>query len=479
MIAMGISLTLVMCVALVSVIAIFASGNINITTDVLIRYNPELSVKVATNAWLKDDATKTEVLALVDSESASEGSVSKELTEDKNYVIFEFILQNTSAENARYGRLFYEDTTPDDNNIEMSYTTSTTELSIAEADATTFSPVNFVQGDITRVINNQELPPSSTGDSFTYVYVKVNVANNLKNANLNGVFEWELDIEEYTFDVKKDEATNTYYVEMGEYPQSYAGTTSTMTPTKLEGEQFGLISTSGTTSYDVYQDANGRYVLKSSKYYKFEPIIWDVLGYYEADGTTFHKYTETEFNNWMSSNLVIQSRTVLDSSKQWYGSNTDINFNESNMFNWLNGEGHSFLNDAFTADEQAKIATRTYKINDTDLIQVSNASACKEKELTDATTQLDCSSKVWLMSYAEIDGIYYTAGSNAARIAYNTAFAAGNETGGTATSYWLRSSFSYASYSYYYAGFIDTSGNLIYNYMFNTYGVRPALLVNL
>ena len=180
-----------------------------------------------------------------------------------------------------------------------------------------------------------------------------------------------------------------------------------------------------------------------------EPIEWLVLDY--------DAYTNS---------VLLISRYGLDA--HYYHKNTPYpTWAKSDIRAWLNG---TFLNAAFTAEEQAGIVTTT----------VSTPS------YNGHSGGADTQDRIWLLSREEAEK-YFT--SKASRKAVPTAYAVAqgayqyagivsdyklNDTG--CCWWWLRS----PGYSSYYASYVIYDGSLSNNYVSNSYyAVRPAFWLDL
>ena len=183
-----------------------------------------------------------------------------------------------------------------------------------------------------------------------------------------------------------NDTSNRYvhYIEMGEYPQRYAGTT-----TEISATQQGT----------YYVDNDGRkYALKGSDYYLVEPVRWIVIGvtngvygdeeghvlfttgnqaenessssglwlYYEATNT--FKYRKTISGEWEKATkvLVLSEYGLLRSTYKasGYGDPPYNHFSESDINNVLNDEdnANSLYNTMFTDNQRTKIIPKTMPI---------------------------------------------------------------------------------------------------------------------
>ncbi len=299
-----------------------------------------------------------------------------------------------------------------------------------------------------------------------------------------------------------------YYVEMGEYPQTFAGYTSDVSFTD-SGEDFTYVAKDGTTATaDVYIDGSGnRYIqytvaawstsytfmdgtatASGDAYFKLEPIKWRILGYYEDNAYTnalvddtavFVQVASVSDENYNAlvahcDAIVVQSELALE-SVQWYTSDSDVDYTGSTIYNWLN----TFYSEILSGYD-SYLSSRTIDYNDT-----SETSSSQYD-----TAALTTSEKVWLISYTEAMTYYSnTVGSSSDRYcspsdfglatycAMNTDYTSNYRIG--TTIWWLRSSF--LDGSDFRARRVDSNG-ILSNYLVNYYtdnAVRPAMLINL
>ncbi len=237
---------------------------------------------------------------------------------------------------------------------------------------------------------------------------------------------------------------------------------------ELDGEKYrGVYFTSYRPCYtfgngeDNYQKDNG-YNISTIYWFKYEPILWQILSYDAATDTA-----------------VVLSKSTIDS--QEYYDNKDSrtingktvyanNYEHSNIRTWLN---NSFYNTAFTSMEKKAIVATTL---DNSAYSI-NCSAYDSNSTTD---------KVWLLSYDEAMKAEYgfTADNNdyiGNRISQATDYAKSQgiymDDSNRCISWRLRS----AGYSYCRDCYVGSSG-YVYNFVdiyYTDYGVRPALTVHL
>ena len=177
-----------------------------------------------------------------------------------------------------------------------------------------------------------------------------------------------------------------HYIEMGEYPQRYAGTTSTISATQ-QG-----------TYYVDNKDGSKKYALKGSNYYLVEPVRWIVIGVtngvysggqhvlfttgnqaenessssglwlYDEATNTF-KYRTTTSGEWKNASevLVLSEYSLLRST--YKASGYDVapyynHFSKSDINKVLNDENNanSLYNTMFTDNQRTKIIPKTMEI---------------------------------------------------------------------------------------------------------------------
>ncbi len=294
-----------------------------------------------------------------------------------------------------------------------------------------------------------------------------------------------------------------YYVEMGEYPQTYAGAFASATVT-LSNEKFVCDLSTPTSSnvttitedkeYDVYTDALGfRYIKhKVNKYsstsgtyvggqtittgeealFKIEPIKWDIVGYYNNDKTDFTRASDGDFDPNHTTNLVVTSRTALQ-AMPWYPNSrkTDVNYNQSFVYTWL----RTFEDNVLAEFKDGKIEQVSNQYMDTS----ANTS------YTGTVMAGSVEEYAWVMDYTQANTLFASNNERKsspsdfalATYAYmNTSYDSITRTG-TCDS-WLRSS--YLSGSSYYAGRVRNDGSFYNSFVYYAYyAVRPALLINL
>ncbi len=309
-----------------------------------------------------------------------------------------------------------------------------------------------------------------------------------------------------------------YYYEMGEYPQTYAGAATSVTGLTETQEKFVCDMVVPVTAsdfefienkeYNIWIDPNklkyikhvvtknpntgGTYthgetiVDQEEAFFKIEPIIWDIVGYYTDDSKqTFIKASDNlNFNPKTTKNLVVISRTSLQSIN-WYTTNSDIDYDKSHIFKWL----RTFENNVLLEYKDRKIIAQYNEYSDTSesLSGLPQYDGVFVKDPNDNSKNATVKEYAWLMSYYQSDSIFYN--STSEKIASASDFAIANyakqDVGYSsiekvgASPYWIRHSNVYESNTYC-AGVIYASGGYGSHHLNNIERtIRPCLLINL
>jgi hypothetical protein len=197
------------------------------------------------------------------------------------------------------------------------------------------------------------------------------------------------------------------------------------------------------------------YIVEGGKYFSVEPIEWRVLK--NAEGR-----------------LLLLSAKNLD-VKPYNTVHAAITWEDCTVRKWLNGllgnpYDYSFVDRAFSAQEQNAIAEAEVENPDNPVYDANGGNATKDK--------------LFFLSYQEaIDpslGFPGSTDAQATRIALNTGYArqagaADNEGAGL---WWLRSPSGYGYYTTYvrYDGFVSAYGLLVYD---SSVAARPAFTVDM
>lgn len=275
-----------------------------------------------------------------------------------------------------------------------------------------------------------------------------------------------------------------HYLDYGTYPQTYVGDTMNTT---LEN-WYSSNSPTAQTTYEIrtrtwtsYLYTDGNYYARGSSYpqsssytyangtavktsgtitwFKVEPIRWIVLNYDEVQEKT-------------ATTIDCLSELALTADIPFDLEGTDNSWVNSDIRAWLNS---NFINQAFTSSEKEKIATKTVFNN------VTGDYSSSTSDGTGTTTQ----DKIYLLSYYEVNSVYFTA--QAQRLCSPTDFALCNyahkytstscpttlyPSGGT-TYWWLRSAGDGGAFTIY----VNNNGNFINRYTINETRcpIRPAI----
>ncbi len=298
-----------------------------------------------------------------------------------------------------------------------------------------------------------------------------------------------------------------YYVEMGEYPQTYVGAATAVTGLTETQDKFVCdmstpTSTTATTitenkEYNIWVDAVGNKYIKRTvnprdttshyfyvngstpvkdevAFFKIEPIKWDVVGYYNNDKTIFTKVTDDGFDRNATTDLIVISRTGLQ-AMPWYPNSrtTDVNYNQSFVYTWL----RTFEDNVLSEFKDSKIE------------QVSNQymDSSANTSYTGTVMAGSVEEYAWVMDYTQANTLF---ASNAERRSAPSDFALAtfayqypgssynNITKNASCVSWLRSS--YIIDSNYYAGRVYHDGSFSNGTVdYTHYAIRPCVLINL
>ena len=267
------------------------------------------------------------------------------------------------------------------------------------------------------------------------------------------------------------------YVYFGEYPQSVKAADVTITDTTddrgyylgSDGYYYAKV-----TAYPngMYKFSNGETITNQGVYYfKVEPIRWRVLS--EENGEYFLLCDSIiERQAYQSSYYSVGSFYYTDANGAPEGTYAN-NYEYSGIRAWLNG---TFLESAFSVDEQAKILSTVVDNSVESTGYADNPFACN-----------DTVDKIFLPSYKEVTSVGYGFSSNrdsdvARYMTISDYLRAKGEYMSTSSStygngYWcLRSPY----YNYFdYAHRVSGDGSIDYHYVYYTRGVVPALRIRL
>ena len=202
---------------------------------------------------------------------------------------------------------------------------------------------------------------------------------------------------------------------------------------------------------NTFQENSGYKAGGNSYYFKWEPIVWQVLDC-EDDG------------------VYVMSKSLLD-SQAYNNFYEGVTWETSSLRNWLNND---FYNSAFSANEKKKILTR--------------AIANENNPNYGTVGGNDTTDKLWLLSYS--DSIYANYGFSTSTSSSNTRTAQGTDYA-KSQGLWDNSTDSYSGNSSWWlrtpgvysvdACSVNHGGNVNNNvYVYYTdVGVRPAFKLNL
>ncbi len=303
------------------------------------------------------------------------------------------------------------------------------------------------------------------------------------------------------YDNRDESNYYVHYIEMGEYPQSYAGK-----KTEISATQQG-------TYYVDNNDGSKKYALKGSKYYLVEPVRWIVIGVTDGvysggqhvlfttvnktnglwlydEATNTFKYRKTTSGAWQTASevLVLSEYGLLRS--QYKASGYDVepyynHFSQSDINKVLNTNANSLYNTMFTGNQKTKIIPKTMpitsynsKLNSTDYNDI------KYNMFLLGSTRNYSGGWVENATDSYSLGTYFTPASTGSDqsnlVAKETAYSSGG-TQNSPDSYsachlWLRSgSVTYKRNAMY----VDPSGYVTNVSVPNFLALRPAFVLNL
>jgi len=229
---------------------------------------------------------------------------------------------------------------------------------------------------------------------------------------------------------------------------------------------YNTISSSSTST--SYQDDNGYYI-KTSYWFKYEPISWDVLSVDETGGPL------------VMADKILDSRDYYHLPTRRNSGDATVypnNYKESDIRSWLNND---FYNQAFSAIEQSSINTTAVDNSVASTGYTTNYFACE-----------NTSDKIFLPSYVEAANAAYGLSTQTSRIRQATDYAKAMGvcvyTSNGSSRWWLRSP-AFFDWEGYYAKFINNDGDIDYTYHDDDgiisnfvnladYGVLPAFRIN-
>ncbi len=304
-----------------------------------------------------------------------------------------------------------------------------------------------------------------------------------------------------------------HYIEMGEYPQRYVGTTSTISATP-QG-----------TYYVDNNDGSKKYALKGNNYYLVEPVRWIVIGVTDGvyDGgehvlfttgfqaenessssglwlynekTNTFKYRKTTSGEWKNASevLVLSEYSLLHSTYKntGYDSSPYYNhFSASDINEVLNDEdnANSLYNTMFTDNQRTKIIPKTMEItsyyNGTEFAGLNSTNYnTTSYNMFLLGSNINYNGSFYL-DYATDSyslGTYFKPSTNTTesnRLAKETAYSSGTQDspGSYSASYWcLRSgNVCYDSEAF----LVGSTGDVTEYRVFDSFALRPAFVLDI
>ncbi len=465
-ITFGVCTALVLIFLCASVVAIFANSNLLVKTNVSVSYSaPTLdSAYVATNYWRMGDEEKTESLARTKVEDVQpSSSITTELTRDYNYVVYEFVMENASANAKYYFQVVYNDDTTADSNMYVKYCSSVgapIEIEdILNQEIEEISEYYYWRGD-TRLSNNVEAGAGQT----VYAYAIVGVDDIWCDATFSGAFDCNISLEPFDDSEQisvKQKSYNVYVLEMGEMPQSYAGADDSLYTLSEE------VYTESGVDYEVYTDENGdKFAKKDGKYYKFEPIVWEVRGYTYNRGL-IGDYGTGQFGIKNTKNLVIVSEKILFNSV-WNTTLSRVNYPNSTIYaNLL-----EFYNSVLIEFEKT---IENYDVTYNRVEQYIISSLADNGSYSASISQ-----KIRLINTSMASSNNMKFGNTSSRKAYYTSWALGSESTTTYGKWWTRTNqYNNTDGEIFVANAVDVDGYFVATNINEVCGVRPVMVVSL
>ncbi|MDY0101161.1 MAG: DUF6273 domain-containing protein [Bacilli bacterium] len=202
-----------------------------------------------------------------------------------------------------------------------------------------------------------------------------------------------------------------------------------------------------------FQDNNG-YFINTTYWFKYEPLIWDVLSVDESEGPLLlsNKILDSQDYHYSNSSRTIGDQTIYPN-----------NYKESDIRTWLND---SFYTNVFSLVEKLLISTTIIDNSVASTGYSSNKYACE-----------NTNDKLFLLSHHEATNTTYGFNSNPSRTRQATDYAKamGIEvpTSNSNSRFWLRSPY---DYNQGYSRCVETGGGFGSQYVYRTHlGILPAL----
>ncbi len=486
LLALGLMGFFVIVVLTISLISVFANNNLLVKTNVTVSYKGITleDAYVATRSWRMGDEGKTEHLASVNAKEAPEASsITTELTTDYTYVVYEFELYNRGTAGNYYFQVTYQDdcfidtSNSADGNMIVKYCSSAdVPIEVDEILSSELTTLNgYYWNEATRLSNNVVATPGQT--VYAYAFVCIDDAN--YQGSFSGNFVCNVSLEQFSNTSQEGSVQYgpvngystepIYYIKMGEMPQSWAGTDgSNYTATDEVYTEFGA-------DYPIFEDSLGnRYAQKNGAYYKIEPIIWQVMGVYGSQESSYSNnkfssfwYGVGRFSEKTRTNLVVISINVLFYS-EWHNSLTRVNYPNSTIFAKLN----EFYNNVLVNYGSKIVEHACY---------YAPVETSTQDYMHTTYTTLYESQKLWLFNM-ELENGWSSYVTTYKRKAFSTNWAVGSQNVDY-TNWWLRNNqYNVANNKEVYKSlYINTRGSFIYAGADFTevMGVRPAMQVSL
>ncbi len=184
--------------ALGTLFAVLAQQNMLISTDISVFYKSEINATVAARYWMVGDTSKQTLLA--DGTDITMANVQTEsanitLSENQDYVVFEYVFRNSMTNLDAYAHLSYEDTGDEDKNIYIYTATNDTEVDpMTEVGMGYYDPPAEAYAEPRSNI----LVPAN---SYVYVYIRIGLSTLAEDAIFTGTFSWSLTLTERATDI--------------------------------------------------------------------------------------------------------------------------------------------------------------------------------------------------------------------------------------------------------------------------------------
>ena len=362
--------------------------------------------------------------------------------------------------------------------------------------------------DIIASVNCGETTETTQTLTTTATQLSIQTGVTADNPALLGALKINIKFEEAPYTVHKydsetgpvydnDDTSNRYvhYIEMGEYPQRYAGTTSTISATQ-QG-----------TYYVDNNDGSKKYALKGGNYYLVEPVRWIVIGVTDGvynggqhvlfttvnktnglwlydEATNTFKYRTTTSGEWQNASevLVLSEYGLLRSTYKASGYDTSPynHFSESDINEVLNSNtnANSLYNTMFTDNQKTKIIPTTMKT--TSYYKGLNSTDYTSYNMFLLGSNINYSGGGWIDNATDSYslGIYFKPSTDTTednRVATETAYSSGG-TQNSASNLWLRSG--YVDFTYF-AMYLNSTGYLTGYTVYDSRALRPAFVLNL